>query len=184
MGFFFYAVVVFAAFLLPFFVSADGAFSLDRKVFFVTIKLYGLKILSLKVFFDEKEGVVVSVNGKKGKPVGKERSGKKGTKRNYLPMLNALIFTKIDLTLYVGGDPQKVSLGLAAARLVAEGMIGFLPRHPDEARVEVLPCYVNDQATAKFSIRFFTSAALILYGLAHTIKGEKDAKRSDRELDG
>ena len=98
--------------------------------------------------------------------------------------MNALIFTKIDLSLYVGGDPQRVSLTLAFVRLLTEGMIGLLPRLPDEWRVEALPCYVNDQATAKFSIRFFTSAALILYGLAHTIKGEKDAKRSDRELDG
>ena len=92
MGFFFYALIVFAALLLPIFVSAEGAFSLDRKVFFVSIKLYGVRILSLKVFLDEKEGIVLSVNGKNGKPLSQKQSkGKEnGKKRNYLPMISAI----------------------------------------------------------------------------------------------
>ena len=159
---------------------------MDRKVFFVSIKLYGVRILSLKVFLDEKEGIVLSVNGKNGKPISQKQSkGKEnGKKRNYLPMIAALTFTEIDIGLYVGGEPQRVSLTLAATERLLRAMLAMLPNPPDECRVEVLPCYVNSQATAKFSIKLFTSVMVILFYLAHTTKGEKDAKRSDRKFDG
>lgn len=183
-GFFFYAVIGLAALLLPVFVGADGAFSLDRKMFFLSIRLYGVRILSLKVFLDEKEGILLSVNGKKGKPLSKRSGDGKEKKRNYLPMLSALIFTEIDIVLYVGGEPQTVSLTLAAIERVLFCAIELLPRRPDDCRVEVLPCYVNSQATVKFSIKLFTSIILLLFHFAHTIKGEKDAKRSDRKFDG
>ena len=174
------------ALIFPFFVSVDGAFCSDRQLFFAVIKLYGIKVLSIKIFFDKKEGIMLSLNGGKGKTISKKSNKKKkgGKNRNLLPLLGALYFTKIDLTLYAGGAPERVSLFLGALQVAVERFLAALPRIPDICRIEILPCYVNDQATAKFSIRFFTSLALFLYGFAHTTKEEKDAKRSDRKFDG
>ena len=182
---FFYFVLVFTALLLPFYIGVDGAFSPDRRLFFVVIRLYGVKIVSLKVFFDKDGEILLSVNGKKGKAISKRSNDKKAKpSRNYLPLLNALIFTKIELTVYAGGEPERVSVFLAALSLVFEQAMRAFPRRPDNCRIVALPCYVSDQATAKFSIRFFTAAAPLLFAFAHTTKGEKNAKRSYREFDG
>ena len=184
MGFFF-ALVALTALLIPIFVSADGAFSLDRKLFFVSIKVYGIRMLSIKVFFDEKAGILVSVNGKNGKPLSmKEKKKQQGKKKNYLPLITALYFTKADITVYAGGEPRRVSLMLAFLQMITETFLSLLPRSPDVSRVTMLPCYTGDQTTVKFSIKLFTSVLVILFALAHTRKEEKDAKRSNREFDG
>jgi len=182
---FFYCIVAFAALLLPFFISVDGAFSPDRRLFFVVIKLYGIKIVSLKIFFDEKHGIALSVNGKRGKVIS-ERSERGDGKpsRNYLPLLRALILTRVDLTLYAGGKADRISLYIAALNLLLEQALKALPRRPDRCRIEALPCYVNDSMTVKFSIRFFTAIAPLLFAFAHTKRGERNAKRSDRKFDG
>lgn len=182
---FFYCVVAFAVLLLPFFIGVEGAFSPDRRLFFVVIRLYGVRIVSLKIFFDEKQGISVSVNGRTGKTIAKRSNKKEGApSKSYFPLLYALIFTEIDLTLYVGGEAGRVSLYIAALDLVFEQALSVLPRRPDKCRIEVLPCYVNDRVTVNFSIRFFTAIAPLLFAFAHTKRGVRNAKRSDRKSDG
>lgn len=182
---FFYFVLVFTALLLPFYISVDGAFSFDRRLFFAVIKLYGIQLISVKIFFSKEGEILLSVNDKKGKAISKRSEDKEEKhSRNYLPLLNALIFTKIELTVYAGGEPERVSVFLAALSFMLEQALWSLPRRPDSCRIEALPCFVNDQTTAKFSIRFFSAAAPLLFAFAHTTKGEKNAKRSDRKFDG
>ena len=188
MGFFFYFIIGLLALLLPIFIGVDGAFSLDRKLLFVVLKVYGFKVLSVKIYFDEKQGVLISFNGKSGKQISKKSKNNKNntTKRNYLPMINALFFTKIDLTAYIGGEPQTLSVALGLWQAITETILLSLPKNrtPQQMRVELLPCYVNGQATVKFSICLFTTLALLLFAFAHTTKEENNAKRSNRKFDG
>ncbi len=171
--------------VLPIFVGVDGAFSVDRKLLFFVVKLFGVKILAIKLFFDEKEGILLSLNGKKGKPISTKQSEQTDKpKRDYTSLLSALTFTKTDVCVYVGGAAQTISLIMGFFNVLTESLVSALKKPPEDCRIVLLPCYVNDQATVKFSIRFFTSVAVMLFALAHTTKGEKYAKRSDRKLDG
>ena len=101
-------------------------------------------------------------------------------------LFSALYFRKIDISLRAGGDPTSVSLALGATEGVLQGFLAYLKGigHLDDAKVRVLPCYTGEMGTVNFSIRLFFSFASILSSLAHTTKGEKDAKRNDRKFDG
>lgn len=174
------------ALLLPIFIGVDGAFSVDRKLLFFIVRIFGLKILTIKFYFDENDGILISLNGRKGKPISKKKTkGKSGKwKRDYTSLLSALTFTKIDFVVYAGGDAESISLFMGALNVVMQNVLSTLEKVPEECKILILPCYVNDQVTVKFSIRFFSSVVVMLFALAHTTKGENYAKRSDRELDG
>ena len=172
-------------FLLPIFIRIEGGISLDKKTAFIMISLYGIRMITLRLFLDKEQGLLISLNGRKGRAMSTEK--KRGMpKKDYLPLLYSLFFTEVKVSLYVGGDVQGVSLILGAINVFSEQVIRLLTalRRIDNIKIRFLPCYVNDQGSVNFSIRLFTSIALILYGLAHTRKGDKNAKRINRKSDG
>ena len=179
--FFFYAIIAFVLLLLPIFISAEGAFSVGRKVVFLRLKLYGIKVITLKIFLDEKEGLLLSINGRKAKGLSKKEKKSK-PKRDYLPLLRALYFTNADIAVYAGGEPEGISLFLASLQILLNRALseGVRFGRMDRYKMRFYPCYVGEPFAVKFSISLFSAPALIFYALAHTTKGVKDAKRSDR----
>ena len=163
----------------------EGAFSYDKKIAFVRIKLYGIKVVTLKFFFDEKNGVYLSVNGREGHPFPKKKKEKK-KKMDYKSIINALYFTNADVGIYAGGSPESTSLILAAIRLIIGEILAAAKASGrlDFYRLRVFPCYVGEPISVKFSISLFTAPVLILQALAHTTNGVKYAKRSNRKFNG
>ncbi len=185
MDVFFYALLALLIIILPVFVRIEGAFSFERRLFFLTFRLYGMRILSIILYVDKEGEPYLSIGGKKGKPILSQKEKPK-KKVNFLAILSAIYLTKADISLYVGGAPQRVSLLLGMVEIFLEDIIaGANARFPVEScRIRALPCYVNDQFSAKFSISLFTSPVLILDAFTHTRKGVKYAKGSNRKFDG
>ncbi len=167
-------------FLLPISVSTEGAYSYDRRIAFIIIKLYGVKLFTIKVYFNKEEGVFISLNGKKGKRLGEGKPKRKKPTReiNYLALLSGVYLTKVDIALYIGGEPQSISLLLGSIRILLDTIVALinLRRPLDSSRIRLLPCFHSDPVSAKFSITLFTSPVLILFALAHTILGERKCK--------
>ena len=182
---FLYAISALLIILLPIFVRVEGAFSFERRLFFVSLRLYGIRILSVIIYFDQEGEIFLSLNGKKAKPIIRKSEERKD-KADFLPLLEAIYLNEADLSLYVGGTPQSLSLILGALQIILNDLIlSANARSPVEyCRIRVLPCYVNDQISANFSISLFTSPVLILAALMHTKKGVKHAKGSNRKFDG
>ena len=166
--------------LLPISVTAEGTYSYDRSIAFIIIKLYGVKVFTIKVYFNNEEGVFISLNGKKGKRLGEgKRKHKKPPREiNYLSLLSCVYLSKVDIALYIGGEPQSISLLLGSIRILLDSILALInARRPlDSSRIRLLPCFHSDPVTAKFSITLFTSPALILFALAHTMLGERKCK--------
>ena len=177
MNFFFYALLLFILLLLPIFVRVDGGFSYDRKLAFIRIKIYGIKVLTLKFCFDEEKGVYLSVNGRPGKPFEiKRKKGK--VDRDYRAFLYTIYFTNVELDAYVGGAPDRISLAVCSMRFLLDEILSLINAldRIDFARFRILPCYVDDPITVRFSITLFSVPALILYAFAHTTKRSKKCK--------
>ena len=164
--------------------DADGSFSADRRCMFLRIRIYGIKVLSLKLYFDPDRGVFLSVNGKEGKLIGANGGGSGGN-FDYMPLVYSLYPTKVEIGIYAGGDPLVISMFLGTVRVAIENLLNVIDRYRaiDERRIRVYPCFVNDQTSVNFSIRFFTSLTLIMQALVHTKIGVKNAKRSNRKFD-
>ena len=187
MDFLFYLIIALLVLVFPIFVQLEGAFSYDRKNAFAVISLYGIKVLSVKIVFDDNQGVLLYVNGKEKLKNAKKFDQKKNVDVGvlYKTMLSAIYLRKVDVDLYAGGEPQTISLLLSSFRIFIFGLLSQVNayRAIDETKVRILPCYVNDQLTVKFSIAVLTAPALIFFALAHTIVGKKYAKRSNRKFD-
>ena len=102
--------------------------------------------------------------------------------RNYTPLFNVLYFTNIDFAIHAGGEPEGISLFLGSLEVLLNDLLnaGMRFGRVDRWRMRILPCYVGDPIAVKFSISLFSAPALIFYALAHTTKGVKNAKRSNR----
>ena len=183
MNFFFYLVVLLLLFLLPIFVRAEGSFYSDRNYLFVRIFLFGIRILTVRLYL--REGIYLSINNKVAKEI-KLETGKKTTKPFNLDWLNAIRSTKADLTVYAGGDPTALSLGIVSIMLILNSVFSARKASGglDRYKLNVMPCYNSQRTTVNFSIELYTSIALFLSALTHTTKGERNAKRSNREYNG
>lgn len=182
MSFFFWTVLVFLILLCPIFCAADCRFSLEKRILSVTLRLFGLKILYGKVFFD-KNGLFFSIYGRKGKPIlPKERKSGSGISFD----LRALHFSSITVDIYAGGDLSAATYSLSAIIVALDAAMRYLEseRLLDHASLRVLPCYINAQSAVNLSIRLFTSPIKFLSSFIHTKKGANYAKRSDRKDHG
>lgn len=181
----FYTISVFLIILLPIIIRIEGTASYERRLVFLTLKVYGVRILLIILYIDQEGELFISMNRKKAKQIMRnDKISKK--KVNLNAFLTGIYLTKADVSLYVGGPPQRISLIMGAVQLILEYLIlSANDRFPIEfCRIRALPCYVNEQFSANFSISIFTSPVLMLVALLHTKKGEKDAKRSNRKYDG
>ena len=183
MDFFFYLAISLTVLLLPIFVSAEGAFDLDRRYLSVNLRLFGIKILSVKVYFSD-DGAHLSINGGKGKPFAKKQ------KKSKIPIkvdpIRMIRIRTLSLTLSVGGHPTTVSYALGAALSSLSGAFAYLEEQGvlDKATIRVVPHFSGESAKVIFSTKIFTSIAMVLSGLSHTTRGEKDEKRSIGKYDG
>ena len=179
MSFLFWAVAAILFLLFPIFIQAKGAFSLDKKTLFVKLSLFGIKMLSVTLYFSP-QGIEWSLNGKKGKILFlKERSG------TPMPIgLEVVRITYLRIDVYSGNDVAGTTCGMGVLFAILDPALGYLRSRKllDRAAVRILPCYVNEQTTVKFSIRLFTGIALFLGGIIHTKRGY--AKRSHRKDHG
>ena len=185
MDFFFYAVLFLLFLLLPLSVQSEGSFWLEKRICLLSIKIFSIRILRIRLLFSE-EGITISLNGKKGKTIGKSDKNEKKNKRSSSALLKAIYLRNLTLSIYAGGDAANLSLFLAMLKKSILSGIKFLKsqKRADRCKITVLPCYVNDHTTVNFSISLFTCGALLMAALPHTNKGAKNAKRSDREFDG
>ena len=182
MSFFFWSVLFLLALLCPIFVRADCSFSLEKRILCFTLRLFGVKILYGKVFFD-KEGICLSLYGRKGRaivpPKGKGGGG--------IPFdLTALHFSSISLDVYAGGDLLGATYLLSSLIGVMDAAMRYLESEKllDRAEIRVIPCYINRQTSANLSIRVFTSIIKFSASFIHTKIGVNHAKRSDRKDHG
>ena len=185
MDFFFYSVLLLLLFLCPISVRSEGSFWLEKRLSVLSVRLFFIKILNIKLLFSE-DGLYLSLNGKKGRSIPESSSEKKEKKISLTAFLDAIHVKNAMLTVYAGGDAASLSILLASMKESFGSVMGYLTERKrlDKCRITILPCYLNDQTTVNFSISLFSCAALILFVLAHTKKGEKHAKRSDRKYHG
>ena len=155
---------------------------MDKKLIFIKIRLFFVKIIALKVYFAP-DGLYYSINGKKGKPI---RPKEKTEGKKFPFDIHALHVTNMEVRVYTGGSLVGVTYLCAALLQMLYAAERYLSAENvlDRADLRVLPCFVNEQATVYFSIKLFTSIAKFLLSLIHTKKGVEYAKRSNREYHG
>ena len=182
MSFFFWSVVVLLILLCPIFIEADFRFSLEKRIISFTFRLFAVKVLYGKVFFD-KSGLYFSLYGRRGKAVI-PKQGKRGSSISF--DIRALHFSSVTVDVYAGGDLFAATYVLSALIAVMDAAMRYLEseRLLDHASVRVMPCYINEQSSVNLSIRFFTSPIKFLSSFIHTTKGANYAKRSDRKDHG
>ena len=173
MDFFFIFSVCILVLLLPVSVGGRGVFDVDKRILSLVIRLYRIKVFTLKLYFSD-EGIFLSFNGKKGRLFNKKKK-EKGKNRPTFDILNAIRIRSLTLTVSIAGDPFILSCSLASsfaalsAVISALGSRGFL----DHARIRLLPRAVGKAATVDFSISMITSFAMLFCGFSHTTNGEK-----------
>ena len=182
MDFFFYGVIGILFFLLPLFFSAEGTFRLENQTGVLFLKVLGIRVLRIRILLSE-EGFFLSLNGKKGKKLPRKKNKK--SEIEFSPF-DAIRIRSLDLSIYAGGSPEKVSMILGGIKSGTETFLSYLSatKRVDDWRVRVFPCYTDERGTVNFSIRLFTTVAFLLSAFTHTGKGEKYAKRSNRKSDG
>ena len=180
MSFLFWSILGFLILLFPFYAEITGHFSLPRKILILSVRLFGIKTVTLKIFFSE-DGVYFSAFGKRGRPlIFKD-------KKTSVPFdIRALHFTSIKVRIYAGGETDATTYLLASLAEIFDVGMRYLreERVLDAGEVLILPCYVNKQSSVNLSMRFFTSIAMFFACFFHTKKGEKYAKRSYRRYHG
>ena len=182
MDIFFYLILSLLFTVTPLFVKAEGSFSADRKLLYLTLRFFTIKVITIRIFFDE-DGPVISVNGKKGTVIHSKHKKKK-KKHTVLEMYPQLIHIKeMKISAYTGGEITALSLAVGSILMFAEEGMYYLKRNGllDKGTVRLLPCYIGERTTVNFSITLFTSIAQIFGMLVHTKKGRNYGKRSNRE---
>ena len=165
--------------MFPICIGVDATFCLDKKTVFVKIRLFGIKILSVILYFAPK-GIEYSFNGRVEK-----KAALSDKKKNKIPFgLTCIRITALRVTVYGGAEVTSTSLFTSFLSALCDVMIRYLRQEKvlDRAEVRVLPCYVNEQGTAIISIRLFSGIALFLSGIIHT--KSRYAKRSNRQDNG
>lgn len=178
----FYTTVSILCLIAPIFLRVAGSFSLDRKVACITMRLFFLKVLTIRLYFHE-DGVMISLNGKQGKPITVKREDRK--KRGiFHPYIQMIRIKEIDLNVYASGEPSALSLSLSSILSAITAFLEYLKgiRLLDRSKVTILPSYISDQTTVNFSISFFTSPAQILAALVHTKEGKGLWKKKRSEI--
>lgn len=172
-------------FLIPFVFRADGDFCLNKKTAFIAVRLFGLRVFSLLLYFAP-DGVYYSIFGKRGKRIHPEGDERKKKKASFSISVDAIKFTNISVKFHIGGNVDDVSVACGTVTAFADSVFAYLKEKDllDKGRVIVLPSYTADQMTANFSISGFTAPIKVLSSLVHTKNGEKYAKRRYREHNG
>ena len=172
MDFFFYSVIALLIILFPFYVTVRGSIDVDRRIVGARIKLFGIKLLSIKVFFSD-DGVFISINGKKGKELKTKRSD--NNKKMRFDPVAAVRIRSLSLSVSVAGDPSALSFALGSALSALSAALAFLECRGvlDKARLRVIPRYSGGAMAVNFSISLFFSVAMLFGGLIHTTRGEK-----------
>ena len=184
MDFFFIFSVCILVLLLPVSVGGRGVFDVDKRILSVVIRLYGIKVFTLKLYFSD-EGIFLSFNGKKGRLLIKKKK-EKGENRPTFDILNAIRIRSLTLTASIAGDPFVLSCSLASSFAALSAVISALESRGvlDHARIRLFPRAAGKAATVDFSISLITSLAMLVGGFNHTINGEKYEKRSIGKHDG
>ena len=185
MDFFFYAILILLIFLLPIAVRAEGYYRLEKRVLTLFIYLFGCRIARIKLYFTEEE-IFLSLNGKKGNRIIPKNDTSKRMRISLDGLLAAIHIRTFELSLYAGGDPSALCMTLATLSTLLHEGARYLRRRNrlDACRIRILPCDKEERLAVNFSISLFTSPALVIYAVAHTIKGDKNAKGSYRNDNG
>ena len=180
----FWSVVAAVLTTAPVVLRIDGDFCLNKKTFFVAVRLFRTRVFSL-IFYFAPDGIYYSILGKKGKKI-KVKSDAPKKKVNIPFSIEALRFTHISVKIYIGGDAERVHYGCFSASMILGTLLKELEGRKllDRGEVLVLPSYAADQMTVNFSICLFTSALQYLASLVHTKGGDNYAKRRYREYNG
>lgn len=171
--------------LLPISVRAEGVFLVEKKLLVLSVFFFGLKFIRIKALLTD-DGIFLSLNGGKGKPIRKKKKQSKKKKGMKLSFLDAIYIQRLDISLCAGGEPTAASLGLGATMNLIDSAMMYVERKKrlDYCRIRVVPSYGEERGTVKFSITLFTSGAFLIGALAHTTKGDNYAKRSNRKYYG
>ena len=181
----FWTVLLILFLLVPFVFRADGSFCLNKKTTFIAIRLFGLRVFSLLLYFAP-DGIYYSIFGKRGKRMDREVEERKKKKGSIPFSIDAIKFTDLSVKINIGGDVDDVSMTCGTVMALMDSVFAYLKERDllDQGRVVVLPSYTADQMTVNFSINGFTSPIKILSSLVHTKDGEKYAKRRYRQHNG
>ena len=171
MDFFFYITIPLLFLLLPIPVVGQGSFRSDKRTISLTLRVYGIKILSVLLYFSEK-GIFLSLNGKQGKPI---KPTDKPISFHFDP-LAAIRIRSLALTIAAGGEPVVLSSVLGIASGSISTFLSYLEarRILDRGSIRLLPRYTGEHSSVNFSIKIFTSLAMALGALIHTPRGEKE----------
>lgn len=183
MDFFFYTVIILLFLLFPIPIGGQGTFDADRRIICVKLKAFFIKIISLKLYFAE-GAVYLSLNGKKGKMLSLKKKSKSSSLR--FDPFAAIRIRFLTISLAIGGDPLVLSYTLGSMLGILSSLLSYAEDRGilDQATLRVIPALSDRSATVNFSIKLFTSIAMLLGAFGHTKRGEKDEKRSIGEYDG
>jgi len=170
--FFLYALLPLLLLLLPLSLGVQGTFHFDKRVLFLVIRLYGVRIVFLTVYLSD-QGVLISLNGKKGRPF--TLAAEKPRRITFDPLV-ALRIRSLDLVLTVKGEPLTLSSALGATMTTISVFLSYLESRGilERASLRVMPRYSGGPSAVNFSIKILTSAAMLIGGLSHTTRGEKE----------
>lgn len=166
----FYLAVILLFLLTPIVLSAKGFFDMDKRIVTIVLRLYGIKILCVKLYLSD-DGISFSVNGKQGKQIEMKHNG---TLKRFDPIA-AMRIRRFIVSVAVGGDPFAISVALGSVLSAANAVFDHLRSRGilDHALLRVVPRYSGDKMSVNFSIKILSSVAMACEGLIHTNRGER-----------